>query len=337
MGESGTSAAGSGQLSHWERVQAALRGEAVDHAPVSLWRHFPEQDQRAEDLARVSLDWQRRYDFDFVKLMPPGDYATIDWGAVSEYQGSRGGTRQTTHFPVERAEDWARIQPLPVDAGMNRQVLEAARLVNEGLGGEVPVLQTIFSPLTIAMKLSRGAVVEHLRQRPALVHSALEAIAEVTRALTAATLERGASGIFFATQAASSDVVSAEEYAAFGIPYDLRVLEAAGGSRFTLVHLHGDHILFDELLRYPAHAFNWHDRRTPPTLAEGRERSGRAVAGGINEQAIAPMTPAEATAQARDAVTQLAGRGVLVTPGCVIPIDTPAANIAAVAEAVRRG
>ena len=322
-------------MTAWERVEAALAGEAPDRAPVSLWHHFPNQDQTAEALADVSVDWQRRFDFDFVKLMPPGDYATIDWGAESEYRGAPGGTRQTTRFPVTSVEDWRRIRQVPVDRGRNREVVEAARLVNERLGGAVPVLQTIFSPLTVAMKLSDGAVIEHLRQRPDVVHEALEAVAAVTSGLLAVSLERGATGIFFATQCASTDLLTPEEYREFGTRYDLPVLETAGASRFTLLHIHGDHIMFDELMGYPVHALNWHDRRTPPSLADGEARSGKCVVGGINEKTIVTMSAREAAEQGRDAVDTLSGRHVMVAPGCVIPVATPEANIRAVVEAVR--
>lgn len=323
------------EMSRWERVEAALGGQEVDRPPVSLWRHFPNRDQSAEDLADATLEWQAHFDFDFIKLMPPGDYATIDWGAESEYRNSPGGTRETTRFPIEQIDDWRAIGPVPVDRGMNREVIEAARLVNERLGGEVPVLQTIFSPLTIAMKLSRGRVLKHLRERPEIVHAALEAITQVTAAMLKATLEQGASGIFFATQCASTDLMTVEEYAEFGRRYDLPVLAGANASRFTLLHLHGDHIMFDELKDYPVQALNWHDRRTPPSLAEGIARSGRCAVGGIDERAIVSMSAEEASAQARDAIKQTGGRQVMIGPGCVIPIGTPAGNVAAVARAVR--
>jgi uroporphyrinogen decarboxylase len=323
------------QTSARERVEAALAGQIVDVVPVSLWRHFPERDQTAEALADVTLEWQNRFGFDFIKLMPPGDYATIDWGAESEYQGAVGGTRQTTTFPITTIDDWGKIKTVPVDRGRNREVIEAAKLVDERLGGEIPVLQTIFSPLTIAMKLSDGKVLEHLRQRPDIVHEALAAITEVTRGVTAATLERGAYGIFFATQCATTDLMTVDEYRAFGSAYDRQVLDAAGGSRFTLVHIHGSNIMFDELVTYPAHALNWHDRRTAPTLAEGQASSGRTVVGGIHEKAIAEMTPTEAAAQARDAIDALSARHLMIAPGCVMPITTPEANVRAVVEAVR--
>ncbi len=322
-------------MSRWERVEAALAGETVDHPPVSLWHHFPEQDQTAEALANSTLAWQERYDNDVIKFMPPGDYATIDWGLTSEYQGSTSGTRETTHYPVTTADDWRRITPIAVDRGMHREVIEAARLTNEQLGGAVPLLQTIFSPLTIAMKLSDGRVLDHLRDQPERVHEALAAITTATRAMTETTLERGASGIFFATQCATTDLMTAPAYEEFGARYDRQVLAAAGASRFTMLHIHGEHIMFDALMTYPVHAINWHDRRTPPTLAEGARRSDKCAIGGIHEHDIATMTPADAAAQARDAVAATGGRHVMIGPGCVIPITTPPATIAAVIRAVR--
>lgn len=323
------------EMSRWERVEAALAGEIVDRPPVSLWRHFPERDQTAEALADATLAWQEQYDNDFIKFMPPGDYATIDWGLTSAYQGSDSGTRETTHYPITTADDWRRIAPIAADQGMYRAVIESARLANERLGGAVPLLQTIFSPLTIAMKLSNGRVLDHLRERPDVVHEALAAMTTVTQAMITATLERGASGIFFATQCATTDLMTVPEYEEFGARYDRQALAAAGASRFTMLHIHGEQIMFDALMTYPVHAINWHDRRTTPALAEGARRSGKCAIGGIHEHDIATMTPDEAAAQARDAVAATGGRHMMVGPGCVIPITTPPATIAAVIRAVR--
>ena len=219
---------------------------------------------------------------------------------------------------------------------MHREVIEAARLTNERLGGAVPLLQTIFSPLTIAMKLSDGRVLDHLRERPEVVHEALAAITTVTRAMTAATLERGASGIFFATQCATTDLMTVPEYEEFGARYDRQVLEAAGASRFTMLHIHGEKIMFDAVddLSRPRDQLARPPHRRP-SLAEGERLSGKCAIGGIHEHDIATMTPDEAAAQARDAVAAIGGRHMMVGPGCVIPITTPPATIAAVIRAVR--
>ncbi len=323
------------EMTHWERIEAAINGAALDHPPVSLWRHFPDRDQTAADLAAVILDWQARFGFDFIKLMPPGDYMTIDWGAESIYRGNSNGTRDTVRFPVNGVEDWRRITPVPINRGMIAQVVEAVGLVHDQIGASVPLLQTIFSPLTTAMKLSNGRVIDHLRERPAIVHAALQAITGVTREIVTASLHRGASGIFFATQCARHDLLSSAEFQEFGARYDLPVIAAAEESRFTLLHIHGFEIMFDELSQYPVHALNWHDRRASPSLTEGQATSGKCVAGGIDDQAIEASSAEEAAGQARDALTATGGWPMMLAPGCVIPVATPLENVAAIVQAAR--
>ena len=326
-------------MTAWERVEAALRGDEVDHPPVSLWKHFPNADQSAEALTKSTLDWQAKLDLDFIKLMPPGDYATIDWGARSEYQGAPGGTRETVLFPIQSPDDWRKITPVRADAGFNAEVVRACTLVREALGPNIPILQTIFSPLTIANKLSNGLVLEHLRTHPEAVHAALGVIRDVTVEVTRASLAAGADGVFFASQCATSDMVTEEEYQTFGVPYDLPVIEAIqdGGSRFTLVHIHGANTYFDILASYEAHALNWHDRSVGPPIAEvKRAWPDRAVVAGIDEKGIGRMTAEEAGRQATAAREEAGDRHLLIGPGCVIPVATPDENLAAVIQSARR-
>jgi uroporphyrinogen decarboxylase len=318
-----------------ERVGAALAGEPVDRPPVALWRHFPEEDQTAEGLAAATLRWQQAHGFDLIKLMPPGDYPTIDWGAVSVYQGATGGTRQTTRFPVTRPADWTTLPPLDVRQGFNGVMLDAVAQTRAALDPAVILLQTVFSSLTVANKLTGGLAVEHLRAHPTELRAGLRRITEVTRDVAAASLAAGADGLFFATQLADFTVLDETEYREFGLAYDLQVLEAAGESRLTMLHLHGEAPMFELQSRYPIHAVNWHDRRAAPHLAEGRVRAGRCVAGGLDERRIATYAPEQAAAEAREAIAQTGGAGLIVAPGCVIPITTAPATIQAAVDAVK--
>ncbi|HLT18989.1 MAG TPA: uroporphyrinogen decarboxylase family protein [Thermomicrobiales bacterium] len=322
-----------------ERVLAALEGQEVDRPPVSLWRHFPEEDQTAEALASSTLQWQQMLDLDFIKLMPPGDYATIDWGAKSEFQGAPGGTRETIHYPIAGPDDWLKIEPVSANKGFNAHVVDACRLVREGVGPDVPVLQTIFSPLTIANKLSNGLVIDHLRSDPEKVHQALAVIRDVTVEMTKESLSAGADGVFFASQCATSDLVSQEEYDEFGVAYDEPVLAAAreAGSIFTMIHIHGANTYFDLMAGYDGHAINWHDRRVGPPIAEVlRDYPARAAVGGIDEKGIADMTPEQVREQVLDARRQAGDRRLLIGPGCVALVATPEENLKAAVQAARQ-
>lgn len=326
--------AASPEMTPRERVSAALRGETVDRPPVSLWCHFPERDQTAADLTAATLGWQNQFRFDLVKFMPAGDYPTIDWGAESAFQGSPNGTRQTTRFPVTAPADWQRLSPLAVRRGFLGIMLEAVAQTRAALDDDVPLLQTIFSPLTIAAKLSNQLAIEHLRAHPHELHAGLRRITEVTREMIAASLAAGADGLFFATQLADFTLLDETEYREFGLAYDLQVLEAAGGSQSTMLHLHGEEPMFDLQARYPTETINWHDRRAPPDLATGQRLSGRCVTGGIDERRISTAAPEDAAAEALSAVEALNGRSLIVAPGCVIPVATPEVAIRAVVGAV---
>ncbi len=328
------------QMTPRERVRAALRGEAVDRPPVSIWRHFPNQDQSAADLAAVTRAWHQTYALDFIKLMPPGDYATIDWGAESEYQGAAGGTRETTRYPIQTAADWRGIVPVAVDAGFNAEVVAACTLVREAVGPDVPVLQTIFSPLTIASKMSAGHVVEHLRSEPDVVREALAAIRDVTVAMTRASLAAGADGVFFASQLATSDMLAESEYLDFGTNYDLEVLEeaVAAGSQVTMIHIHGTNTFFHVLAGYPGNVLNWHDRAVGPDLVSVQQNyPDSCVAGGINEKAIAGMTVEAVAAEVAQAREATGGRRLMIAPGCVIPVATSEENLRAAVDAAKAG
>src|SRR5579884_331006 len=65
-----------------ERVDAALRGAAVDRAPISFWGHDYIKEWTAEGLAEAMLANYRTYDWDYMKVNPRASYHVEDWGAT---------------------------------------------------------------------------------------------------------------------------------------------------------------------------------------------------------------------------------------------------------------
>ena len=319
-----------------ERLRLALHGEAVDRPPVALWRHFPGDDLRPADLAAATVAFQRRYDFDFVKVTPASSFCVQDWGAEDRWVGNLEGTRDYTTYPVQSPEDWRRLRPLDPTRGALGAQLHCLRLIADELLGEVPFIQTIFSPLAQAKNLvSREQLLVHLRRAPDAVRAGLEAITETTIRFVMAACETGIAGLFYAVQHAQYGLLSVDEYATFGRPYDLRVLEAARGLWLNVLHLHGTDVMFDLLADCPVQVINWHDRETWPTLAEAQRRFGGAVCGGLQRwDVVVRGTPEQVREQAADAIAQTGGRRFILGTGCVTPIVAPASNIRAVRQAV---
>lgn len=321
-----------------ERIAAALSRAPVDRPPVAFWRHVPDVDHTAAGLAEAMLAFHRRWDLDLIKVMSSGVYCVEDWGCRVAYTGSPNGAKQCTEHAVRATADWARIAPLDPGAGALGRELEAVRLIAGGRHDDAPVLHTIFSPLSIARKLAGERLDEDLAHAPDAVAAALDAIAETVIRYVRAALAAGADGIFFATQTASREALAAEHFTRFGLPYARRVLEAVGAAcPFTLLHVHGKDIFFDEMAGLPVHAINWHDRLTAPSLRDGQRRFRGAVVGGLAEwDALRQGRETHVAAEVRDAIVQTGGMGLIVAPGCVLPLDVPDASLEAAVTAVRR-
>ncbi len=323
------------RLSKRERLEATVAGEPVDRPAVALWRHWPGDDQRAEDLARATLDFQRAYDFDLVKCMPASNYCIADWGAESRYLGNEEGTRAWGRRVIQQPEDWAALPVLDPTRGALGESLRFLRMVGEGLGGAVPFIQTIFNPLAQAKNLAGERLLSDMRRHPAALHCGLAAITETTVRYLEAARRTGIAGIFLALQHATYDLLSEAEYREFGRAYDRHVLAAAEGLWFNVLHLHGEHVMFDLVADYPVQALNWHDRETPPSLEQGLARFRGAVVGGLGRlETMVRGTPAQVRAEAQDALEQTGGRRFILGTGCVLFLTTPVGNIRAARKAV---
>lgn len=320
-----------------ERLEKCIAGESTDRVPVALWRHFPGDDQRAVDLAAATLEWQRRYDWDFLKITPASSYCLVDYGYQDWWVGSLEGTREVARRVINRSLDWTDLRVLDPSRGTLNQQVEVLRLVREGLTDETPFMPTIFSPLAQAKNLAGAEnVIKHMRMAPDRLKTGLNTITESTLRFIDAIRRSGVCGIFYAVQLGGYGTMTEQEYREFGRPYDLRVLEAINKDWwFNLLHLHRDTPMYDLFTDYPVQAINWHDRETEPDIATGKLKFKGAVCAGLGHwDAVHNGTPAEVRAQARDAIDKANGRRLILSTGCVTMITSPLSNIQAARDVV---
>jgi len=320
-----------------ERVMATVGRRRVDRPAVAFWRHVPQLDHDPRRLAAAMLDFHRRFDLDLIKLMSSGVYCVEDWGCHVAYTGEPNGAKRCTMHAIQRTADWARITPLDPGAGALGRELEALRLTVRGRHDDAPVLHTIFSPLTIARKLAGERLERDLAGSPEPVLAAVEVIAQTVVRYAVAALEAGAEGLFLATQVANAEAFPESGWARTGEPFMAPLVESlAATCPLMLLHLHGKKIYFEKLASLPVHAINWHDRLTEPTLQEGKGHFGGAVVGGLSEwQTLRSGSLEEVIAETRDAIAQTEASGVIVAPGCVLPLDVSDAHLDAVVRTVK--
>lgn len=316
---------------HRERIQTTLAGKTPDRTPIALWRHFPNEDQNPETLAKATLEFQQTYDFDLVKVTPASSFAVKDWGVEDEWQNNPEGSRAYIKHVIQKPQDWEALSVLdPTTAPHLSGQLACLRLIRQNLSPDTPLLQTIFNPLSQAKNLAgNDLLIEHLRKYPEAVHKGLETITQTTKKFIEAAIDTGIDGVFYAVQHAQSKLLTLDEYKIFGAPSDQAALKPTDGLWCNLLHLHGSEIYFSLLRLLNFQIVNWHDRETYPSLSEAQSLFKGTVCGGLRQDSLLHGDPAKVKEEAADAIQQTQNQRFILGTGCVVYYQSPAENIAA--------
>ena len=322
-----------------ELIHAAINGEKPERLPYSFWTHMPDIDMLPEKIAEKTYEFYKKYDFDFIKTMNSGMYAIEDFGCrIDTSDIARGGVAKIVYTPVGCASDLKDLKECSCDEGTYKRELTHLRLVLDKVKGEeVPVITTVFTPLTTLDKLcgqedvtgadgqivKRGRVLSYMQEDPESVHHALEVITRTTERFAARAIELGADGIFLASQMSTYDKCTLAEYKEFGEPYDLRVIAAAKDGWMNTIHCHGDHLIFEILKDYPVQVFNWHAWEALPDVDEAYALTGKCLMGGLNRSDITRKNKDRIQNQIYRCYKSMGGMHQILTPGCVIryPLD----------------
>lgn len=326
------------KMTQWERIRAALRGDEVDRPPVSAWRHFYQKENSSEGLAEAMLGFQRQYDWDFMKVNPRASYHAEDWGLKMYLSQNDDVAPELADWPIRKPRDWETVLPLEISTGVLGQQLQALGMIAEGLGGKVPFVMTVFTPLSIAGRLAESddAMMGHIREHPDLVHLALEAITDTFSRFAKESLSIGASGIFLATTTwGTYDRLTDEEYAEFGRPYDIRLLAGVQDAEFNVLHVCRSNNMLRSLADYPVAAFNWDAQDdTNLNLDEGHEVTGKTVIGGVSHRTKLLGGSPELVRDEANGIAKIMNRkGWMLGSGCTIPPEVPQANLQALRAA----
>lgn len=312
-----------------ERCRAAVTGEKPDRIPYSLWSHMPQFDHDADAITEATYDFYKTYDVDFIKTMNNGMYAIEDFGCKIDYsEVPKGGVAKLVSSPIHEAADWLKLTPRPLDEGsLARELKYLTMLLERVKDDDVPVIFTVFSPITTANKLCGGKITEFIHQGyTEEVKYALEVITETTCRLAKKAIEIGADGVFLASQMsnyatdASAVVLTEDEYREYGKTYDVQILNAANeaGGWMNTLHCHGGNIMFDLLKDYPVQVFNWHAWESLPTIEEALALTDKCLMGGLLRSDITQCNRNAIRNQIYRCCKDSGGRHLILTPGCVI-------------------
>lgn len=324
-----------------ERVEAALRLDVADRPPVGAWGHAYDAEWDPQKLAESTVARARKLGWDFVKFQPRATCFSEAFGAQWKQSGHRlRGPKLVAPGVGKGAASWIGLNG-DADAPALRDQVDSIGRVCAELGPDVPVIQTVFSPLTVAAYVAGkepDRVVREIKKTPELIRPALGVIADVLTVFAARSVSAGAAGVFFAISGyASADSMTEEVYRREVLPYDLQVLEALPERAwFNVVHLCGGRIHHQIAAELPVRAISWStSNRGNPGLREVRDRYRRAVMGGLRHRTtLVGGPPAAVRAEVKAAIAETeGGQGLLLAPGCSVPPRASEANLRAIITA----
>ncbi|MCC7168033.1 MAG: hypothetical protein IT565_10725 [Rhodospirillales bacterium] len=325
-------------MNHRERVMAAIQGKPVDRVPMSFWLHNFAEEYSAKALSDETVRLYRTFGWDFLKPQSRASCFAEMWGTRMTFSTERTVAPKVRPETLRDAKSLGDVRPADPSTGALGEQVAALRAVRAALGTDVPIVTTIFAPLMVATYMVAGgrtAVLALMREDPAALQRGLKAIGDTLSVYARTCIDAGVDGIFYATTVANKPQISVEDCRRFQRPYDVPILEAAKSAPFNIMHVCGDNTHFDEFIDYPVSVFSWATTPGNPRLAEVRDRTGRAVLGGLpGKPQIGGMSAEALVDCARISLAETGGRHHLLGPDCSINAGTPDALLHAVGKAV---
>ncbi len=327
-----------------ERLDAVLKGNRPDRAPVSFWYHFSEECAAGKAAVEAHVQHMEKHDLDFLKIMDDNRYPRL---------GLRDGV-------VAGIDDLEQLPELRGDEGSFARQLELIRTLADRFRGQFRMITTIFNSWSTLRSMILPASGKHgppvldqtddprdyamsrfLLEAPDALSRALDTITESLANFARNCLEAGADGIFFSVR---DDWVDRPEnrfgtYNRLVQPGDLRILRAAGSGSFNMLHICGRIVDFKRFGGYSVHAVNWADRSAGPSIASAAAWLRPAICGGLNNLGtMKDGSPEDCEREAVDAMQQAGDRPIILAPGCTFDAATvPEENLRAIRRIVETG
>lgn len=211
---------------------------------VSFWKHHPIADQRAETLAKKTLEFQKKINCDFIKFSPSGTWQAVCYGVTDAWNGDSLGRRVIVKTIINSPSDWLLLPDFSKNQpAMLKEIIKACALVYKETPNNIPILATVFCPISQAIQLAGLSIfLQHTKTHPKEVLAGLEQITQNTMFIINKLVKSGANGVFFVTQHMENTMLTPEIYKAFGEFFDTLCLNACQNLLFNIFHIHGKDI-----------------------------------------------------------------------------------------------
>lgn len=334
-----------------ERIKRILETGQVDRVPVSGWMHLPLLDRNAEKFANALIHETDDARFDFLKVMSNAYCMAEAYGAGIDFSDdATKWQRSFFSYPIVDAETLSRIPVLGAENSVFQREKRLIQLLNQHYGGTMPIIATVFSPVTWLKYMADQSVcsVQYFMENyKSELHKFCEHIFESI--CNQLDMLAGIDGIFLASQYCSKDSIEKKLFEEFCVPYEKAILDHVKSKTwFNILHIHGTQDLyFKEILDYDVQALNWENcpqgRRCGEgimSLTEAHQITDKILICGVDRekdfQGTYEQVANRMAQRLNESLKECNGERFIFCPGCGIPVGTEMEKLKAMAEAVDR-
>lgn len=281
-----------------QRLKAAVAGEHLDRPCAAFWGpHLNLEELNAHDLAYAMIANQEAYQWDFMKFDFSGMYFPEAFGQKMTFpeHDRIEAWINVEEWRINHAKDWLTLRPLQVkDSEVFQRNVEAVKRVCDHYQGDMPVLPTVFSPVSMAGEFVAGyfdqnKLVKMFDYDTKEVEYGLQVIEETLINLMEAYVEAGAAGFFIGLQNGLNQKLGYERYMKYEFAGTARIVNAIKNKTwFNMAHIcNGSNTPMDaEAMKWnfdlPVTAFNYCDTwEHSLRFDEARKLTDKVLVGGI--------------------------------------------------------
>lgn len=323
-----------------QRVEAAIRGDAVDQVPFGIWLHNFAEEYSDEALATETLRLYERFDFDFIKPQTRAHCFGEMWGQEMEPPAGRDFWPVTKTFAVRADGDLDNLRQVPANAGALAEQVRAYRRIRAAVGQDVHIIATVFSPmmnLTLMHQDGKPGALRLQDSAPDALERALDGMSSTLEEYVALCRDAGVDGLFYATTTGNLGETTDAQFERFQRPFDDRILSAAKDCPINVLHICGPAIHAPWFKDHAANVYSWATTPGNPSLQDMYATTGRTVMSGAPAKpTIAKMQPAELAEHVQRSLQEMQGRHHILGPDCSINSNTSPELMDVIADTVKK-
>jgi Uroporphyrinogen-III decarboxylase len=325
--------------SKMDRIMAVSKGEPADRPPISAWRHFPGHERNADQVSESMVAFQKKYDWDYVKINPRAVYYHEVWGNEYDYDHYKDVVPTRTKHILSTAQDLKYIVKENEKKSIYDDQLKTITLIRKALGKDVPLFHSVFTPIGVMLNLcgersigryresprEQSLLIEIIKEDPKNVHRALRVITESMEDYVSKIKAAGADGVFYAGLGmAREGFFTLQEWEEFVKPYDLQVLAAMDSSLIKMFHTCGIYGNPQRFADYPIQILHWAESATGnPKIKDSQSWLGKiAPMGGVDERFFGTHASEKIAAAAKQSIHDNIGKPFVLAPECSVSIHT---------------